>query len=116
NLLSEKMVATDTDTCFASASDNRFLRIMIESETIEEMIALHEERVNNREVLNYELEWKYPIICEATVMVAPNGKKMIGLRFIKEMDNQSIVYEYGGIGNYTGIISEAKMMAKKTIR
>ena len=115
-LLSEEHIIANDGACFATSGDNRFLRIIVTDTSFDEMAASHDRLISEKAALNYECRWNPGITGESTIMEAPNGKEMIGLRFIqKRQDGNATVYEYGGIGNYSDIVAEARIMARKTI-
>ena len=117
DLLSEEKQIQNDDNCFLSQSENRFICISVDDRSYSQMLELHQSRLGEGTILNCEYEWLDNGICEKTFLEAPDGREMVGLRFIVSSSDSSVkIYEYGGLGNCSDIFAEAAMMGRRTIR
>lgn len=115
-LLTDEKVVADDENGFLAASDTRMIRIARSDEPFETVVEQHNARVAEGTALEYTMRCQKETVCESALLEAPDGIMMIGVRiFAAAEDGGSMVYEYGGIGNFSTIMVEARMMAMKTI-
>ena len=115
-LLTADHVVQNDGLCFSAQAENRFVRISRSEQTYELLQTAHLERIQAGEIIEESFEWLNGL-CEKTILTAPDGRKMAGVRFIVPAeDGSAVCFEYGGIGNYSDILTEAEMMVQKTNR
>jgi len=106
-LMNEENWVFNEETRFETVGENRFLRLYVAEESYEQLVQAHEARVAEHTALAIIREWLPGVTCEATLLEASDGRTMLGIRAFIPMDGQNRVFEYGGIGLYPDIETEA---------